>query len=115
MAAEWVRLYTSLLTHPKAEPLSDRAWRSLTLSWVYAGQHETGGHIPDAARRVLRATDRVAAELEAAGWWERNGDGWHLHDWSEHQEGVDALAEMRRRAAARKAEERRRKREDGVT
>jgi hypothetical protein len=109
-AVEYIRLYTRLLSHPKAEPLSDRAWRTLTLSWCYAGLHETGGHVPSAARRHVRMTDRVEQELVAAGWLRRNGDGWLIHDWDEHQEDANVLAEIRRRARERKRSERARRR-----
>jgi len=103
---EYVKLYTALLTHPKAQGLSDRAWRTLTLAWLYAGEHETGGHVPDAARPFIRSTPKAVAELEERGWWARNGTGWQLNDWDEHQETAEEIRQ--RRAVARDRQRRRR-------
>lgn len=113
---EYVRLYTALLTHPKAEGLSDRAWRCLTLCWCYAGLHETAGRVPPEARRFVRMTPAAERELIERGWLHRNGAGWVMHDWGDHQAEVDELAEQRRKARERKRAERRRKKEasDGM-
>lgn len=96
--AEYVALHTILLTHPKADRLSDRAWRTLTLAWCYAGQHETGGYIPAGAERFIRANARTLDELEVGGWIHRNGGGWVLHDWD------DAQAALVRHERKRKAD-----------
>lgn len=109
---DYIRLYTALLTHPKAEGLSDRAWRVLTLAWLYAGQHETGGRVPPEAKRFIRMTPTSEAELSERGWLHRNGNGWVLHDWEDHQAAVDELSEIRRKARERKAAERQRRREE---
>ncbi len=52
--------------------------------------------ITDAAARALGANQRVATMLEDAGLWDRNGSGWHIHDWPEYQK-VDATAAERKR------------------
>lgn len=108
---EYVRLYTALLTHPKAAGLSDKGWRTLTLAWLYAGQHETDGHVPDEARPFIRSTKAVERELAERGWWERNGTGWVLNDWSEHQEAAAEIKRRRELAKERQARKRRAARE----
>ena len=107
---DYIRLYTALLTHPKAEGLSDRAWRVLTLAWLYSGLHETKGKVPPGARRFVRMTSASERELVETGWIHRNGDGWVLHDWEDHQDQLDDAAELRRKARERKRAERARKR-----
>lgn len=92
---DYVRLYTDLLTHPKAEGLSDRSWRVLTLAWLYAGRHETDGRIPPEAKRFVRMTTAAERELTDRGWLHRNGNGWVLHDWDHHQEQADAIKRRR--------------------
>lgn len=106
---DYVRLYTDLLTHPKAEGLSDRAWRVLTLAWLYAGRHETDGLVPPEARRFVRMTASAERELTERGWLHRNGNGWVLHDWDHHQEQAEDIKRRRELARVRKQNERRRK------
>lgn len=110
---EYVRLYTALLTHPKQERTPPKAWKVLTLMWLYAGTHETGGRIPPEACRVVGLTSSVAAQLEEIGWMHRNGSGWVLNDWEDHQVDVDEMRERReaRRAQWRQSKQRRREEE----
>lgn len=108
---EYVKLYTSLLTHPKALGLSASAWRLLTFAWLYAGQQETDGYVPDAAKPLLHYSKKAAEELETAGWWRRNGNGWELHDWQDHQVATDELE--RRRELQRERTRRWRERQAG--
>ena len=108
---EFIRLYTVLLTHPKQVRTPPAAWKVLTLAWMYAGQHETGGRVPPEARQIIGMTASVEAKLVELGWMHRNGSGWVLHDWEDHQAAVDEASEMRRKARERKAAERKRRRE----
>jgi hypothetical protein len=110
---DYVRLYTVLLTHPKQERTSPRAWKALTLALMYAGQHETRGRIPPEARRALGMTPAVARELVEIGWMHVNGNGWVLHDWEEHQASLDELSEIRRKAREKKRAQRRQMKMEG--
>lgn len=111
---DYVKLWTAVLTHPKWLALSDRAKTLLVQSWMYAGQAETNGHVPDSARRIIGHTPKSAVELEEHGWWHRNGSGWVLHDWTDHQVDAEDLkaqrAERRAQDAARARRYRERKR-----
>lgn len=110
---DFIRLYTALLTHPKQERTPPKAWKTLTLAWMYAGTHETGGRIPPEARRIIGMTAAVERELIEIGWMERNGSGWVLHDWEDHQIAVEEVRERRevRRAQWRESKARRRREE----
>jgi len=99
----YVRLYTDILTHEKQLATSDRAWRALTLALAYAGKNETDGHVPDHARGIVRFTPGVTRELEGLGWIHRNGSGWHIHDWDDHQPSKADLDAKRAQVAARVA------------
>jgi hypothetical protein len=104
---DWLKLSADFWTHPKLQGLSHQAYRVVTSSWGYAARHETGGHIPATAYRVLGATQKVVRELETAGLWHPNGDGSEIHDWSDHQE---AAVELRAERERKRAYERERKR-----
>lgn len=109
---EYVRLYTALLTHPKWLALSDAAKALLVQAWIYAGAQETDGYVHEEACKVIRVRPKVADELEAAGWWTRNGAGWDLNDWDEHQESAREIKRRRQKNRERQAAFRRRQRED---
>jgi hypothetical protein len=105
---DWFKVEARISTNEKIDGLSDRAFRGLINLWGYATLHETGGCVPaGAARLVPRVTPRVLAELEGADFIHRNGAGWVVHDWDEYQEGVEELAERRRKAKERQAKHRR--------
>lgn len=108
---DYIAVYTAVLDHPKALRLSDRAFRALVSTWLYAGRHETDGHVPQAAVGLLRMTPRVVLELEQGGWLHRNGSGWEIHDWDHHQQPLEDAQERRRRARTRMRDHRRRVRE----
>lgn len=97
----YVRLYTDILTHEKQLATSDRAWRALTLALAYAGKNETDGHVPDHARGIVRFTPGVTRELEGLGWMSRNGSGWVINGWADHQETAESLSDARGKTAAR--------------
>lgn len=103
---DYVRLYTTLLTHPKQERTPPREWKVLTLAWMYAGTHETGGRIPPEARRIIGMSPAIEAKLTDLGWLHKNGSGWVLHDWEDHQAAVDEISEMRRKAREKKRRQR---------
>jgi hypothetical protein len=109
---DWFKVSVDLPDHPKVADLSYQAKWVLIASWCYVARFELReGHVPDAAARNLGLTTKIASELEAAGLLHRNGCGWHIHDWDEHQSQIDELADIRRKARERKAAERRRRKE----
>lgn len=92
---DWVKLWTELLTHKKWVELSKPARVMLVQAWMWSGQNETDGWVPDAARKLIDYTPSAARELEAGGWLHRNGKGWWANDWEDHQKTADQLAETR--------------------
>jgi hypothetical protein len=109
---DYVKLYTRVLTHPKWIGLSPKAKVLLVQAWMWAGDGETDGHVPDAARALVGHPPATAQELEAAGWWHRNGSGWHLHDWSDHQRTKDQMAQARAGVRQRVNRHRERRRQE---
>jgi hypothetical protein len=105
---DWLKLSVDLPDHPKVAELSDRAFRALIASWCYAARFETDGYLPHQAQRAVGMTAKLAGELEAAGLLHRNGSGWHVHDWDEHQPTAEEIARRRVMAAKRQASYRRR-------
>lgn len=106
---DWLKLSVDLPDHPKVADLSDKAFRALVASWCYAARFETDGYLPSSGAKGVGMTGKVGAELEAAGLMHANGNGWHIHDWDQHQEAAEAV--RRRRDLAR--ERQRRKRQKG--
>lgn len=104
---DYVRVYGTVLTHPKWQALSPRARVALVQSWMYAGLHETDGYVPEVAWRLVDLAAPVAGELERVGWIHRNGDGWVLHDWADHQTDI---ADVRARREERRRVDRERQR-----
>lgn len=109
---EYARIYTALLTHPKWMVLSDGAQALIVRAWLFSALQETDGYVPEAARRLIAWKPKPAEELEAAGWWHRNGAGWDLHDWSDHQEAAADIKRRRELAKERKRRERERRSEE---
>jgi hypothetical protein len=103
-----LKLSVDLPDHPKVAELSDRAFRALIASWCYAARFETDGYLPEQAQRAVGMNNKLAGELEAAGLLHRNGAGWHVHDWDEHQPTAEEIARRRDMANKRQAEYRRR-------
>jgi hypothetical protein len=105
---DWLKLSVDLPDHPKVAELSDRAFRALIASWCYAARFETDGYLPEQAQRAVGMNNKLAGELEAAGLLHRNGAGWHVHDWDEHQPTAEEIARRRDMANKRQAKYRRR-------
>lgn len=90
----WFRVDDRLATHPKVFAASNAAMGL----WVRAGSWSMGamtdGEIPRAIVRML-GTERQAAQLVAAGLWEKSADGWRFHEWTDWQESREDVAESR--------------------
>lgn len=111
---DYIRLWTDLRSHPKWIALSPRAKAVLIESFMWAGEYETDGHLPDATRKVIGATAAVVRELEANAWWHRNGSGWLINDWSDHQRTKAEMEEARAKVRSRVERHRSRKGGHGV-
>jgi hypothetical protein len=94
---DYVRSWCQLITSPKWQALSYRARVVIHQAWMYAGLHETRGYVPDSARKFIDWSPAVESELEGA-WWHRNGSGWQIHDWADHQVDADEIRAKRERA-----------------
>ena len=104
---DWFKTNSDLWMHPKIVGLTDLEFRVLVTSWGYASQYETGGRIPQNILPVLGGTEDVATALEDAKLWRRNGAGWVIHDWDEHQEAALKIEERKKYDRERKRAERR--------
>jgi hypothetical protein len=98
---EWFKTTSAFWSHPKIADLKDRPFRVLVSSWGYAAQHGTGGRISPTALRMIGGRLADAKALVDAGLWHVEGDGWCIHEWSDHQEAAEKFHEKRRRDAER--------------
>lgn len=81
------KLDVGITEHPKFVGLSADAWTLWLHGTAYAARNLTDGHIPGVIVGRLaniRNAARTATELEAAGLWERDRDGWRIHDYLDH-------------------------------
>ena len=93
----WVRLDDTFAGHPKILRLNDRAFRLHVKALCYAASQLTDGAIPQAFTRP----GPVTRQLEEAGLWHPNGDGWTIHDWSVYNPSAKTIRSERRSAAER--------------
>jgi hypothetical protein len=111
----WVRLDDRFPTHRKVALLSDRAFRLYVSALCWSSENLTEGHIterelPLVAR--IRGPKAIARELETAGLWDRDDDGWTVHDYLEYNPSRARVKEDREANAARQQAYRERKRAD---
>lgn len=99
---EHIRLMSNLSEHPKWLDTSHHGRSVLIAIWCYCGRNETDGQIPEAAARREGLTTKLAGQLEELGWIHRNGVGWYVHDWEDHQVSVETMDARRRELAARR-------------
>lgn len=104
---DWFKTTSSFWAHPKIAALKDRHFRVLVSLWGYSAQHDTAGHVPDFAVRLVAARPSDMAALVDAGLMHRNGNGWVIHDWDDHQRAAVAHHKKKthdkEQAAARRA------------
>ena len=108
--SRWVRVDTSMPTHPKFLALSDRALATWLRGLCYCGLHGTDGVVPESALSHVGGERQSASsrELVEAGLWVRNGGGYVVHDYLEYQQAADE-SERRSESARRAAQARWRK------
>jgi hypothetical protein len=84
----WVKIDDQVTEHPKCVSLSCEAWTLWLHGLTYCSRNLTDGTIPDAILSRLspcRRPRKAAAELVAAGLWERIENAHHVHDYEKHQ------------------------------
>ncbi len=105
----WVKIDDQLHSHPKIQ----QAWHAYEaalglhlLALSHAGCYLTDGYVSSAfvALAMPRATSRNRAiqVLEQAGLWDRNGDGWQIHDYLDYNDSRQNVIARRQADAARK-------------
>lgn len=91
---EFIRLHAGMPEHPKVDPLSDAAFRTLVEAWCLCRRTRNDGRIPLATWRK-KWKPRARKELADAGLVHVEKDAAIMHDWLEHQPSVEALDEKR--------------------
>ena len=112
---DWFKVSARLASNEKVDELTDGAFRALINIWCHAAEQENGGRVPQAARRLIpRVTPSRLRELEERGFIHRNGVGWVIHDWDDHQADAEALRRIRENARKRRKEFRDRQKDGGA-
>lgn len=85
----WARIDDMLPGHPKVTSLSDAAFRLYISAICWSSMHRTDGHIPAAQLRFIAAPIKrpqlAVDQLVLSGLWEKNGNGWVIHDYLDYQ------------------------------
>lgn len=109
----WLKVDDAMPEHPKIVGLAPATKWALMELWCYCARHRTNGKVPEGAVKRM-ASAKVLRELDQAGLIHRNGTGWLIHDWLDHNVSAED-AEAKRLADAerlRKWRERRRETDD---
>lgn len=100
---DWFKVDADHAVNEKIDRLTDGEFRAFMAICGHAMRTENGGRVPEAAHRLIpRVTKARIKALEAKGFLHRNGTGWVIHDWDEHQAEALAIQDKRKRDAARK-------------
>jgi hypothetical protein len=103
----WVKIDVSYLRNPKITALTPPAVLLHLASILWSADQLTDGTIYPRTLPELAHSARIPkaslpariTELETAGLWERNGDGWHLHDFEVmNRQALRAAVEKQRKA-----------------
>lgn len=101
----WLKLDDGFAEHPRIDPLSARAFRLHITALCLVARKLTDGHVSDKDAQVCRvragAARTAIGELEAAGLWQPNGDGWVIRDYLDYNPSSEHVKEERARAAER--------------
>lgn len=81
-----------LRSHPKWLALTDTQRARLVEAWMWIDEQGTDGHVPGHIPKALGIRPKDLAALEELAWLDRNGDGWHAHDWHDMNPPVDPEA-----------------------
>lgn len=108
----WIKVDDQVTEHPKAVSLSCEAWTLWLHGLTYCSRNLTDGTIPDAILSRLspcRRPRKAAAELVAAGLWERIENAHHVHDYEKHQRTKAEILDAKSAASARQKASRERR------
>lgn len=94
----FIKVHNGFPEHPKTGDLSDRAFRNLIELWCYCSRNLTDGFVKNSqANRILSPKSR--RELVAVGFMVEVSDGVAMHDYLEHQQSAQQVADLRERRA----------------
>lgn len=109
----WTKLDDQLHSHPKVQKAWQESRASIGLHMLalsHAGAYLTDGHVSEAfVRAQLPAAGerrRAVGVLVDSGLWERNGDGWVIHDFLDFNLSAAEVKGKRDWDVSRKALER---------
>ncbi len=108
----WVKIDDLVTEHPKCVGLSCEAWTMWLHGLTYSSRNLTDGVIPDAILNRIspcRRPKKAAAELVAAGLWERIENAHSVHDYAKHQRTRDEVQNARASAIERQKRSRERR------
>ncbi|HEV8639426.1 MAG TPA: hypothetical protein VG370_34895 [Chloroflexota bacterium] len=92
----WGRWDDQLYDNGKVMSFSDKAYRLWGNSISYANRHHTHGYLTEDQAlylvRAIKGTRRTIAELVAKRGWDRDGDGYAIHDFAQYNDKADPTA-----------------------
>jgi len=100
----WVRLDDQFPDHPKVAGLSNEAFCLHVTAMCWTAKQQTDGKLPSRllTRLAWRCQDpaTAAAELEAAGVWDKTPEGWEIHDFLVYNPTKEQVAELAAKRSA---------------
>ena len=93
MSTTWIRLATGFARHPKGLAAGPTGRHLFIVALCWSGEYDTDGRIPGNALVTLASDAGIpidesgqwADKLVDCGLWEREPDGWQVHDWGQWQ------------------------------
>jgi 5-methylcytosine-specific restriction endonuclease McrA len=100
----WFKVDDTFHAHPKVLATDPAALGLWVVAGSWSAANLTEGHIPDHVLvRLVPGATRLAAKLESAGLWRRNGTGYEFHQWGERNPSAEAVRTQRAKNARRSA------------
>ena len=108
----YVFVHTGYLRHPKLVGLNDSAKLLHLASILWTAEHQTDGYVPTTALRQLHDDAGIArrwrhdavTKLVERGLWDALTDGYHVHNFEQHnRSSTREVVDANRRAAAERA------------
>ena len=104
--ADFFKGQSRLYSNPKLLSISGNAFRVAVFSWGWSADHETDGHVPDSVLPILGARPSIVKELVAARLWHRNGTGYVINDYLDHNKSKAEMDAAREKWAEKKRRQR---------
>lgn len=113
----WARLDDELIDHQKIFSAGEHIGKNgaavalgfYAVGLMWANKHLTDGYLPMSTVKSFRHVDHplaVADALAKAGLWDKNGEGFHIHDFGDFNPSAAAVKKKRREDRVRKRKER---------